>query len=107
MFKTFKITGAKFTTEKSFYEWDTNRKYFYYKQTERAELGTFKFKNLKDAEIFLIANYPEYYFGANIIQVDGTDFWLNAGADYYEMEYQTSDREKIINIITERLLKIK
>ena len=104
MLKTFKITGAKFTTEKIFYDWDKDRKYFYYKETERKELGIFKFKDLTDAEIFLIANYPDYYFGASIIQIGGTDFLINAGADYYEMEYQTSDRKKIINTITERLL---
>lgn len=104
MFKTFKITGAKYTTEKSFYEWDMERKYFRYEEIERRELGTFKFKSLTDAEIFLIANYPEYYFGASIIQVGGTDFLINAGADYYEMTYQTSDRQKIIDTITENLL---
>lgn len=104
MFKTFKITGAKYTTEKTFYDWDTDRKYFYYKEIERKELGTFKFKSLTDAEIFLIANYPEYYFGACIKQTDGSDFSINADASYYEMEYQTNDRQKIINAITERLL---
>lgn len=107
MFKTFKITGRKYTTEKSFYTWDTDRKYFYYEQTEEKELGTFKFKSLTDTEIFLIANYPDYYFGANIVQVDGTDFLINACADYYEMQYQTNDRQKIINTITENLLKRK
>lgn len=104
MFKTFKITGAKFTTEKTFYDWDKEKRYFKYEQTERKELGTFKFKSLTDAEIFLIANYPDYYFGACIKQTDGTDFLINADASYYEMEYQTSDREYIINAIAERLL---
>ena len=107
MFKTFKITGRKYTTEKSFYKWDTEHKYFYYEEIEQKELGTFKFKSLTDAEIFLIANYPEYYFGASIKQTDGTDFLINAVADYYEMIYRTSDREKIINTITENLLNRK
>lgn len=103
MLKTFKITGAKFSTEKSFYKWDTEHKYFCYKKIERRELGTFKFKNLTDAERFLIANYPEYYFGACIKQTDGTDFLINADAEYYEMIYQTSDRQKILDTITENL----
>lgn len=104
MLKTFKITGAKYNTEKLFRDWDTDKKYFYYERTEEKELGTFKFKSLTDAELFLIANYPEYYFGASIIQIGGTDFLINADASYYEWEYRTSDREKIINAITERLL---
>lgn len=105
MFKTFKITGRKYTTEKSFYKWDTEHKYFYYEEIEQKELGIFKFKSLTEAELFLIGNYPEYYFGACIKQIDGTDFLINADASYYEMTYQTSDREKIIDIITENLLK--
>ena len=107
MLKTFKITGAKFTTEKSYYDWDKEQKYFRYEEIERREIGIFRFKSLTDAELFLIGNYPDYYFGACIKQVDGTDFLINADASYYEMECQTSDREKIIDIITERLLKIK
>lgn len=105
MFKTFKITGSKYTTEKTFYDWDESKRYFHYEEIERKELGTFKFQSLKDAEIFLIANYPEYYFGACIKQIDGTDFLINADASYYEIEFQTSDRTKIINTITENLIK--
>lgn len=103
MFKTFEIIGAKFATEKSYYLGDKEKKYFYYEQIETKPLGTFKFKNLKDAEIFLIANYPEYYFGACIRQLDGTDFLVNAGASYYEMTFQTNDRAKIINSIASEI----
>ena len=108
MFKTFKITGSKWATEKIYYDWDKEKRYFDYKEIERKELGTFKFKSLKDAEIFLIANYPEYYFGAGIVQTDkesGNDFMMMAVPSYYEMEFRTSDRTEILNIITKNLLK--
>ena len=108
MFKTFQITGSKYATEKFFYDWDKERRFFHYKEIERKELGIFKFKSLKDAEIFLIANYPEYYFGACIVQTDkenGNDFVIIAVPEYYETEFKTNNRTEILNIITKNLLK--
>ena len=108
MFKTFKITGVKYGTEKIFpYEWDTEKRHFNYAEIERKEIGVFKFPSLTDAEIFLIANYPEYYFSSFIQQIDGTDFSCEADVRYYEVFYNTSDRSKIIEKITENLLKQK
>ena len=103
MFKTFKIIGSKYSTERKYYDWSKDKKYFYYDCIEEKELGTFKFKNLDEAKIFFIANYPEYYFGACIKQVDGGDFWINAVPDYYEMLYGTSDRQVILDDILESL----
>lgn len=108
MFKTFKIIGRKFDTEKKFYKWDDEKRFFHYDEIEEKELGIFKFKNLKEAEIFLLANFPEYYFGANIVQTDkeyGNDFLMVAVPQYYEQYYKTNDREKIINIIIKKLLE--
>lgn len=108
MFKTFKITGTKYGTEKIYpYAWDEEKKYFSYEQIERKEIGIFKFPSLTDAQIFLIANYPEYYFGSSIQQIDGTDFCIEADVSYYEMTFQTSDRAAIIQRLTENLLNQK
>ena len=108
MFKTFKIIGCRFSTERKYYDWDKSQTYFYYDLIEEKELGIFKFKNLDAAKAFLLANYPEYYFGAGIVQTDkesGNDFWCNAVPQYYEMEYNTSDRNIILKDIIEKTLR--
>lgn len=106
--KTFKIIGRKYGNKKFYHEWDDKKEFHYYKKTDEKELGIFKFKNLLDAEIFLVANFPEWIFGANIIQVDnekGGDFSMFAIPEYCERIYNTTDRKLIMEKELERLLK--
>lgn len=102
--KHFIIIGYKYKTEQSFYDWDKEKRYPTYEEDgEKKEFPVQPFENLRAAEIWLLKNAPEYYFGANIVEVnaDGSskkngDFSLVAVPSYYENVYQTTDREAII-----------
>lgn len=42
-----------------------------YSGTTNEKLGTINCNSLDEAELFLAVNFPEHYFGANIIREDG------------------------------------
>lgn len=54
------------------------------------ELGTIKANNTTECGLFIALNFPEYYFGANIIEVVGEgiqgDFSCIAVQEYYIKE---------------------
>lgn len=107
--KIFKIIGRKYNEEKMYYDWDKKKKFYYYEKIEEKELCTFTFIDLHHAELFLLANYPEYYFGASIIGVDNTDFSMVAVPEFYEQTYEMhcgrNDRKFIIEKEMENVLK--
>ena len=53
-------------------------------------------KDLHEAEKYLIRTHPEEYFGANIIQTDGTDFMFIAIKEYYYDVFNTTDDSVIL-----------
>lgn len=105
--KYFIIVGHKYKTEPSFYDWDKEKRYPTYEEDgDKKEFPVQQFENLRAAEVWLLKNAPEYYFGSNIIEVykDGStkpngDFSLIAVPSYYECVYNTTDRALIINTI--------
>lgn len=102
--KTFRFIGRKFSTDKSFYDWDKEHRFFHYEQTEEKELGTFTFSDLDEADKFFLLNFPEWYFGSNIVGVDNNDFSLQCVPEYYEQIFRTSDRKAILDRLTAELL---
>jgi len=90
-----------------FYKWDKEKQYPYYKEDEEeVEFPVQQFEDTKQAEIWLITNAPEYYFGASIVEVNANgskkkhgDFSLIAVPSYYERTYGTNDRTLILNTI--------
>ncbi len=100
--KTFKLNGIVYGTIK-----DTNKVWGCYEELERKELGVFKFRNLLEAEIFFVANYPDYFMGGSVVEVKdgkGGDFSLFCIPDYYESIYHTTDRKLIAEKELEMLL---
>lgn len=99
--KKFKITGTKYDTTPSYYDWDKKHKHPTYKQIDKMVLlEEGEFESVGEAEKWLLANYPEWWFGCSITEVDSTsempDFLVNALVEYYECSYHTTDRKEII-----------
>lgn len=106
--KHFKITGTKYSTEPRFLDWDKQHNYPFYDEIDTMEFPVMECESVHTASNWLLDNYPEYYFGCSIVQVnpDGTnvergDFLLLAIPSYYEMEFQTTDRDYILKQLRE------
>ena len=104
--KTCQIIGRKYSTEKRFKEWDKEKQFPSYEQIDEHKFPPKQFESIRHAEIWLLENFPEYYFGANIKCLDNTDFSCIAIPSYYEGYYKTDNRQKIINTMLEELKNI-
>lgn len=93
--KMFKIIGRQYGTEKKYYDWSKNHKYYTYDKIAEHEFPPKKFESVRHAEKWLLENFPEWYFGANIKGVDNNDFTMIAVPQFFEMEFGTNDREQI------------
>lgn len=103
--KKFKFIGRKYSTEKTFYNWDSKKEFFFYKEIETREFPAMEFKSLNHAELWFLENHPEYYFGCNVCGVGNTDFSMVAVPSYYEELVNTNDRNFIIDGIKKSLME--
>jgi hypothetical protein len=99
-----KIVGRKYGTEKRFADWDKEKKWREYDKLDEIEL-TVDFPNVRAAEKWFAENYPDYYMGCNIRNLDNGEFCMNPVPAYWEEELGTDNREWIIKYILEHFLK--
>lgn len=66
--------------------------------------GPMEFEDIDHAELWLIENHPEYYFGCNIVCVDNSDFLAKAIFEYYANIHETSDFDKLIEISKKHII---
>ena len=100
--KRYKIFGTKYSTEKSFYKWDTEHRYPTFKALDSMEFFC-EAESLDDAHLWMMENQPEYAIGCGINCLDNTDFLCDAIPDYYVREYDTEDFKKILAICIEQV----
>ena len=103
----FVIKGSKYDTSPLYYSWDSKQHYPYYKEIEEREFIPEGITSLNEGELWLLKNYPEYYFGAGIYEEyitepleeekEQLDFCALAVPSYYEQLFETTDRQYIIN----------
>lgn len=77
--KTFEFTGRK-------YDKDNN-------VIEEKKFEPMRFESISHAEVWFLANHPDYYFGGNIKQmnVKNPDFVCVPVPDYYKEFYDTDN----------------
>lgn len=100
----FIIEGAKYDTSPQYYQWDNKKMYPYYKEVEKKIFTPKGITSLNEAELWLLENEPEYYFGASIfeqykmepVDKEALDFSFIAIPSYYETIYDTTNRQDII-----------
>lgn len=68
--KNFKLTGKVYEVEPTYYNWDKEREFPYYKAITKVELGIYQFNNLDEAHEFFKANYGFLMDGGAIVIVD-------------------------------------
>lgn len=84
--KTFEFTGRKY---------DTNK----FECIEERIFERKQFESVNHAELWFLENYPDYYFGGNIRQVDGVerpDFVCIPVPAYYKEFYDTDNMAYIV-----------
>lgn len=84
--KTFEFTGRKYDAHK-------------YECVEEKNLGQMQFESVNHAELWFLENYPNYYFGGNIVQVDDVecpDFVCIPVPAYYKEFYDTDNMAYIV-----------
>ena len=102
----FTIHGGKYSTEKV----SGSGGLSYYESSGEATWTALPFDSLEEAALFLLDTYPEYNFGANIVETDRAgsrkengSFLMIAVPDYFEEQYGTNDREQIIQEVREEM----
>ena len=68
--KNFKLTGKVYEVEPSYYNWDSERNYPFYKAITKVELGIYQFNTIDEAHDFFKTNYGFLMDGGAIIMVD-------------------------------------
>lgn len=83
--KTFMFTGRKYGEDK-------------YNPIEEKKFEPKQFESLSHAEVWFLANYPDYYFGGSIKQmnVKNPDFVCIPVPDYYKDFYETDNMAYIV-----------
>ena len=80
----YRVVGTITSDEASYMKWDTEHKLFpTYRIIDKVDLGIHDFDSLDDAELWLLNNHPENYFGANIVSTENSDFMCIATKEYF------------------------
>jgi len=110
--KTFKMTLVEYHNSPMFREWDKDHKYPCYNVATRYELPPMKFRDLLDAEEWLLGNFLDYCIGYSIAEVDdrwhepvkGGDFCIDASIDEY-VYYHGRDLKEVYRKCRENRLR--
>lgn len=76
--KTFMFTGRKYGENK-------------YNYIEEKKFEPKQFESILHAEVWFLANYPDYYFGGNIQQVGGRQDFTCIPVPYYYKDFYKTD----------------
>lgn len=90
----YRVIGTLYTSIPKYYSWDKDKTFPYFDKLEEKEWEV-EAESAKDAIIWLMNNYPEYYMGgsAHCITVGRSEFYMTAVPclEYGNGNYETVD----------------